>query len=424
MRRSGRSSRRSLSSAAGVDAGKAPLQHFRRLCHQKSELRRRSQMSVRAIVPEILASPTIPTVHAGHSTTAWRTRASRRSAAASLSRRSRRRARARADMGDGFRGLMDSIAQSPAVRASPPLPGPPPGRVCERASMRPRMADPSRPPPEFQRSVKATQFLSSPPRLFLRRSVRGPDERHRLRPESTPERRHFRSFVASVTKSPSFADGFKCRSGPQYLRSSFRRRFQRSLKATVPELCVRRRLCPQVSDAAFASCERNGVGPRGTPRRRRAAGTCAPQASTRACTTFSSTRTGSPARGSCPSGTRSSQTSRRRSPGSALTASRPARTIETGGSGAEGRRRADGLRAAAAPATPRVPQVVTTPGGRRVAVVHQYDRFPNLAARYYEAYAADLPGAVPDAAAREKPIWVLCPAKLDFGESSYLESCE
>lgn len=45
--------------------------------------------------------------------------------------------------------------------------------------------------------------------------------------------------------------------------------------------------------------------------------------------------------------------------------------------------------------------VVTTPGGRRVAVVHQYDRFPNLAARYYEAYAADLPGAVPDAAACE-----------------------
>ena len=55
---------------------------------------------------------------------------------------------------------------------------------------------------------------------------------------------------------------------------------------------------------------------------------------------------------------------------------------------------------------------MTTPGGRRVAVVHQYDRFPNLAAHYYEAYAADLPGAVPDAAAREKPIWVLCPARL------------
>ena len=42
---------------------------------------------------------------------------------------------------------------------------------------------------------------------------------------------------------------------------------------------------------------------------------------------------------------------------------------------------------------------VTNPRRVPVAVVHQYDRFPNLAAHYYEAYAADVPGALPDAQA-------------------------
>ena len=34
-----------------------------------------------------------------------------------------------------------------------------------------------------------------------------------------------------------------------------------------------------------------------------------------------------------------------------------------------------------------------------MSVVHQYDRFPNLAAFYYETYARSIPGAVPDASA-------------------------
>jgi len=42
---------------------------------------------------------------------------------------------------------------------------------------------------------------------------------------------------------------------------------------------------------------------------------------------------------------------------------------------------------------------VRNPRGDEVSVVHQYDRFPNLAAYYYEAYARNIPGAVPDASA-------------------------
>ena len=35
--------------------------------------------------------------------------------------------------------------------------------------------------------------------------------------------------------------------------------------------------------------------------------------------------------------------------------------------------------------------------GEAVAVVHQYDRFPNLAGHYYEKYASSIPGAIGDA---------------------------
>ena len=41
--------------------------------------------------------------------------------------------------------------------------------------------------------------------------------------------------------------------------------------------------------------------------------------------------------------------------------------------------------------------VVRNLKGEAVAVVHQYDRFPNLAAYYYEKYASSIPGAIGDA---------------------------
>ena len=56
------------------------------------------------------------------------------------------------------------------------------------------------------------------------------------------------------------------------------------------------------------------------------------------------------------------------------------------------------LQAKVAQVDPRSHQV-RNPQGAVVSVVHQYDRFPNLAAFYYETYARSIPGAVPDASA-------------------------
>ena len=56
------------------------------------------------------------------------------------------------------------------------------------------------------------------------------------------------------------------------------------------------------------------------------------------------------------------------------------------------------LQAKVAQVDPRSHQV-RNPQGAVVSVVHQYDRFPNLAAHYYEKYARSIPGAVPDASA-------------------------